>query len=154
MSGKNQKFDRNRKRSPSMARYRAEDRAKINKIKKMRKHVKAHPNDQRNDSLLKAGGGTIIQFPTHKVEDNRGKVHTHEVTDDLRKAAVTYEVKSAGTTISVSAHYSEVFKVYNESRSECILYEMKNGQKTILKNKKAVIPKGFEGDMRKLLKSA
>jgi len=152
MSGKNQKFDRNRKRSPAMARYRAEDRAKVNKIKKMRKHVKAHPNDQRNESLLKAGGGTVIQFPVRKVDEGTRKVQTHEVDVDWRKADTMYEVKSAGTTITISPHYAEVFKVYNESRSECTLYEVKNGQKAILKNKTATVSKGFESDMRKLLR--
>jgi hypothetical protein len=47
-----------------------------------------------------------------------------------------------------------VFKVYNESRSECTLYEVKNGQKAVLKNKRAVAAKGFEGDLRKRLAHA
>jgi hypothetical protein len=40
MATKNRKYDRNRKRSPSMASYRAGQRDKVNAAKKQRRHVK------------------------------------------------------------------------------------------------------------------
>ena len=56
---KNRKFGRNRNRDPAMKRYKAESRAEKNRIRRLKRHFKKHPNDLSAHAAL--GYGKLFQ---------------------------------------------------------------------------------------------
>lgn len=172
---KNRKFGRHRasdrRCKPSTKRYHSEERWKFNKIKKLRKHCKAHPNDKRNASALttvtalKAGPAATYPYPplpiTHKLDlsDLELEYREHHTEGSGKKKKVVlhelvstkpiYCVESCGVTQERTVDLEAAEQFFADRYGACALVERTGAKVKVLKNKAAIPPRGFETQFRK-----
>lgn len=168
---KGQKFGRKRDRSPAHKNYNYGRKDLVNKVRKMKKHVKNHPNDKRNASALltvSKGGlsgaqGPVPTFPVkpyvkssikieglndldfdfrkHKVERVDGKKKV--ILEELVASRTIYCVEGSGVTQDRAIVLEEAEGSFNASHGACVLLERTGNLVKVLKNKRATPPKGY-----------
>jgi hypothetical protein len=162
---KNQKFDRNRKRSPAMARYRMEERWKVNKRKKVQRHVRENPKDVLAAGALKAvtvgGGGPAGKFPAHvRIEEKHTPDGVNDLELEFRKHRVEYVrkdgkrkrvvildeqvasgpiywVEAEGRVLEVSISMEDAQARYTRSRAAAHIVQRDGSGAIVLKSKRA-----------------
>jgi hypothetical protein len=105
------KFGRNKNR-PSGKMYNAQSRAIVNKLRKVKKHVKNNPNDQYAASVLKNNGSMgPAEYPA-KPAPKQSKVHeSPTVAQDFRGKETWVLSSSSGTTLDVGTSEKEMHEV-------------------------------------------
>lgn len=147
------------KDSSAMKRYRIESRGFINKLRKLRQHIKAYPHDVEASNALKrleSGGVTKYSFK-QRAPDARGKVKsllssarsgafTNEVKTDYAKADALYVLKSVGgVTSNISPNFREVDEQFNEMQCTVVMYRMVKGRYFFIKSKTYANPDVISG---------
>lgn len=168
---KGQKIGRMKTRSPAHKRYNFGERWKVNKIRKLQRHVKHHTEDKPAASALHTiiGGGTG-PVPTFKPipYTPSGKVDSRDVDVEYRKhhtvnkrsggrnqRIVILEEQAASQPVYVVMGHglcelertiilSDALKAFDRSTGEATLIERKGSKCAVLKNKRAVPIRGTE----------
>ncbi len=176
---KGQKFGRHRDRSPAAKMYKAASKDKVNKIKKLKRHVKKHPQDLRNASSLKAlqggGNGAAVVFPVPKnipdkhkpdgVQDLDVEYREHHVQhgkkgkDGKRQRVIVlheavaskplYWVESEGKVKTVEEFKEKAEEVFNKSHHTCYLLELIGDKTSLVQYKPATPPPGWERQVKR-----
>lgn len=138
---KGRKFGRNINR-PSDRAYKSQDRAMTNKVKKLKKHVKAQPNDQFAASVLKNGGShKPAEYP---VIDKVRPSKAHDVPlvgVDFRKSDELYILESQyGCTIDVAARQKDLHEI-----ATCGKYHLPMNLYQSMPDGKLVLKKHYPG---------
>jgi hypothetical protein len=129
--GKGRKIGR-WKKSPSMMGYKAQNRRLKNKMRKMKKHADANPNDKHVDAAIRNHGGKVPDFP-HKpvVEQAEREVYDQPIKVDFRKADRLFRVVAQGSVeIERSPNRKDAQKAFDECGTDAVLY-MVQGQRNI-----------------------
>lgn len=154
---KGRKFDRNRK-SKGNQMYVMSDRRTLNKLRKMKQHVKAHPNDKSAASKVdafKTQGKSVFAPATYpripKVAERVKHVTDQPTAENFRRFPVLYEVRAEGVTLDVTPHMSDALKCFLKSSANKMLLSRTTdrGVPKVLKNERAVPNKQFEIEMRR-----
>jgi hypothetical protein len=174
---KGQKFDRCRN-SPSHKAYQMARRDRINQIKRLKRHLKKNPNDQKNAStllMLSKGSyidevsGPIPEFPKppphrkgpkpegmEEVEvefrrHHRAKVNGKNIVvlDEHVASEAFYEVVSDSNVVQDRGRTVEdVEKCWRKSHGAVSIVERKGDKAKVLYSKPATPPPGFESRIR------
>jgi hypothetical protein len=147
------------KDSSSMKRYRQEARGFVNKLRKLKAHIKQQPQDQEASNALKrleSGGVTKYSFK-QRAPGARGKVKsllssarsgafTHDLKVDYTKSKDLYVLKSVGNvTNNVSPNFREVEEQFNEMQTTTVIYRLTNGKLYPIKSKTYTNPDVVSG---------
>lgn len=155
MSGKSQKFDRNRKRSKSMQAYNAGRRDKVNKTKKLQRHLKVHSTDKQAAAALKQGTGPR---PSSYAPKNKPPVHEQQphrmdqlVKEDNSKHMVLFAAVTVpdNAMLTITPFISQAFKAFSESKAKVDVRVRTAGRWSVLKSK-AAVPVGKPASFIKL----
>ena len=135
---KNRKFDRHSKRSAAAAAYRSGNRSLTNKLRKIRKHLKAHPSDNVAIIAAKSGTGPKVDYKVKTATPPLERItHEHLVDKNFKKAHRLYMVFSEGVLVDITPHYKEAKSSYDKLNSNGALCSRVGSLITILTSKRA-----------------
>jgi len=136
---KNRKFDRNRKRSGSMANYRSSNKQLTNKLRKLRNHIKNNPQDAVAEATLKAGGtGPAAKWPAAEKPDVKERaVMDHPVSVDWSKRRNMFLVYSEHQLVQITPVFDEAMSAYRGLHTQATLCKREGNLIAIIKSKRS-----------------